>query len=387
MLSWVGHSTRGQPLKIFLSYPSEHELTAWKVYNLLKKSGDEIWFDKVSLVGGTDWDRERDEGQREADLAIHLLSEAIRMRAGVVNVELRQTLRLAEHQPFGSLYVIPIRLEPIVVPVELIRFQYIDLFVDGWQDRLSDGVEQRRAQLSGRLPEPCRLTIAEKIPLHELHKIEFEDITAHYECNGEYLRYDRDGLYWTYVNSAIASHALASCFTARSDFIFVLGGDDEQREGRKHIWSINVEELFKFEDMISIRFYTYIGYARAAHPIHYVTTLNFIGEKAGSLKIEQLLASETSADKILTYCERVIIAECGDLFGSDSLFDAYKHDKENIWKLIGQFNFDKRGLIFNFSPYDVLPFVFGIHDVLVPWRFLDELFHEDYRDVFEKLNK
>jgi hypothetical protein len=374
-------------LKIFLSYPSEHELTAWKVYNLLKEKGDEIWFDKVSLVGGTDWDWERDKGQREADLAIHLLSEAIKMRAGVVNVELRQTLRLAEHQPFGSLYVIPIRLEPIVVPVQLIRFQYVDLFVDGWQDRLSEGVERRRGQLSGRLPEPCSPTIAEKRPLQGSHKIEFEDITALYECHGEYLRYDRDGLYWTYINNAIASHALASYFTTRSDFILVLGGDDEEREGRKHIWSINVEELFKFEDMLSIRFYTYIGYARAAHPSHYVTTLNFIGERAGSLKIEQLLASETSADKILTYCERVLIAEFDDEVWNDSLFDQYRYDdKENIWKLLSQFNFDKRGLIFNFSPYDVLPFVFGIHDVLVPWRFLDGLFHEDYRDVFEKLN-
>lgn len=187
-------------MKIFLGYPSEHESTAWEVYGFLKSAGDDVWFDKVSLIAGTDWDKEREKGQREADLVVHLCSEAILKRAGVVNREINQTLRLVEDQPLGSLYVIPIRLEPIKMPVELTRFQYFD-FGDGWQERLSEGAEKRRAQLSGEVPEtPKPPQITEEKPLPGLQKGEFEDITDAYECRGEYLRYDEEGLYWTFVN-------------------------------------------------------------------------------------------------------------------------------------------------------------------------------------------
>jgi hypothetical protein len=139
-------------LKIFLGYPSEHGKAAEEIYRFLVSRGDEVWFDKKSLVAGTDWDKEREKGQHDAELVVHLCSSAILKRVGVVNREIRQTLRLVEDQPLGALYVIPIRLEPIKLPVELTRFQYIE-FDDEWKERLSEGVEKRRAQLSGGGPQ------------------------------------------------------------------------------------------------------------------------------------------------------------------------------------------------------------------------------------------
>lgn len=373
-------------MKIFLGYPSEYESTAWEVYDFLKSKGDDVWFDKVSLIVGTDWDQEREKGQHEADLVVHMCSEAILKRAGVVNREIRKTLRLVEDQPLGSLYVIPIRLEPIKMPVELTRFQYFD-FGDGWQDRLSEGIEKRRTQLSGEMLQSPKSTVSEEKPLPGLQKIEFEDLTDDYECRGEYLRYDEEGLYWTFVNAALAAESLHGFYGIRKDFKADV--DDEKpswREELKHEWSINAEEIFRSGDIVSIRFYTYIGFAGAAHPNHYITTMNFLGEEAGSLSIGDLLAHSTeNAHKILSFCEKVILAEFEGEIEKDTLFEGYKETEEDLWKLLGQFNFDRQGMTFNFSPYDVLPYVFGSHEVHVPWRFLEPMISDGYKTIVERL--
>ncbi len=73
--------------------------------------------------------------------------------------------------------------------------------------------------------------------------------------------------------------------------------------------------------------------------------------------------------------------------GEGSFFENYKDNEENVWKMLTQFGFDRQGLTFNFSPYDVLPYVLGSHEVQVPWRFLDDMISDAYKDVVEKLTR
>jgi hypothetical protein len=371
----------GNWLKIFLGYPSEHEKAAWEVYEFLAAQGDEVWFDKKSLVAGIDWDKERERGQREAELIIHLCSDAILRRAGVVNREIRQTLRLVEDQPIGALYVIPIRLDAMKLPVELTRFQYID-FDSNWKERLAEGVAKRRTQLVGNvLSAPTQQPFVEEKTTKGLQKIELEDVTDGYECRGEYLRFNEEDLYWTAVNSSIASHVLGGYFGVRGDFARWVG---RPLDARKHEWSVKTEEFFRSGEMLSIRFYHYIGFAGAAHPNHYIRTLNFFGRDAGSLEIERLLGhSSDQARKVISYCENVIVAGFEGEVDKSSFFAGYKEDERQLWALLGQFGFDRNGLIFNFSPYAVLPYAFGAHEVHVPWRLLN--IPDEYRDLVEKL--
>ena len=376
-------------MKIFLGYPSEHLEIASKVYEYLLSCGDEVWFDKKSLIPGTDWDRERDLGQREAELVIHLCSKSMLSRPGVVNREIRRTLQLVEDQPLGALYVIPIRLEPIKLPVELTRFQYFD-FGEDWKERLREGVEKRRTQLSGEAIQTQKPDVISKSFLGA-QKIEFEDITKTYECRGEYLRYGEDGRYWTYVNGAISTAALEGFFGARRDFKYLYPeeNDARQEDDQKDEWSLNMEEFFRKNDMLSIRCYSYIGFAHAAHPNHYITTLNFFGEESGSLTnspiVRILIGSRTESDLILrkNHCCGVRRRNCQN---TPSL-TVTKIVMDNLWKLLAQFGFDQKGLTFNFSPYDVLPYVFGSHEVLVPWHFLEGSITEDYKPIIDKLSK
>lgn len=109
-------------MKIFLGYPSERAEIAREIYEFLKTHDNDVWYDKASLVGGDDWDRERLAAQKDADLVVHLISVEVLTRSGVVNREIKQTLKFAEDQPFGTTYVVPIRLDDLRMPDELLRF-------------------------------------------------------------------------------------------------------------------------------------------------------------------------------------------------------------------------------------------------------------------------
>jgi hypothetical protein len=374
-------------LKIFLGYPSEHVEKAWEVYHFLHAKGHDVWFDKKSLVGGVEWDKERERGQQEAELVVHLCSAAILNRTGVVNREIRQSLRLVEDQPLGALYVIPIRLEKMNLPVELLRFQFFD-FDESWKERLSDAVEKRKAQLCAGIPESSIHSVTKGQGVRGLPRIEFEELTSSYECRGDYYRYEYEGLYWTYVNGAIASHVLDSFYEHRREFHEAYTDDnvDAAPNRRKSEWSVCTEEFFRSDDLLSLRFYSYIGYAQAAHPHHHITTLNFFGENTGTLSIEKLLGYSTeSALKIIRFCEKVISAQLDSDYEQEAFFDYFKSNNDSLWALLGQYSFDKRGLTFNFSPYDVLPYAFGSHEVLVSWSFLEGLVSDSYNDIFNRV--
>lgn len=367
-------------MKIFLGYPSEHPEVAQQVLGFVTSLGHEVWFDKKSIVAGTEWDRERQEGQQQAQLVIHIYSEEISKRPGVVHREIKQSLRLVDDQPLGSLYIVTIRLDRVRLPVELTRFHYVD-FVDGWKGRLAEALAKRQAQLVGSVVTGTKQSVTEEKAASGSRKIEFEELTPAYECRGEYLQYTDEGAYWTYVNGAIASHALGDYFRMLNQLKRLYGPPTDDR---KHEWSITIEEFFRSGDLLSIRFYSYVGIASAAHPNHYIRTINFFGRDAGSMRIEELLGqSREQAMKIINYCEGVVAATLRDEVGEVSFFDECKTNEEDTWRALQHYGFDKKGLTFNFSPYAVLPYALGSHEVLVPWRLIS--IPDQYQDIVKKL--
>ena len=53
-----------RPIKVFLSYPNERVDQAYKIHACIQSLGISGWFDKETLIGGQDWDRERGKAQR-----------------------------------------------------------------------------------------------------------------------------------------------------------------------------------------------------------------------------------------------------------------------------------------------------------------------------------
>lgn len=73
---------------------------------------------------------------RNSRFVLACLSKASITKAGYVQKELRKALDVAEEQPEGAAYLIPVRLEDCEIPERLRRWQWVDLFKDGGYERL-----------------------------------------------------------------------------------------------------------------------------------------------------------------------------------------------------------------------------------------------------------
>lgn len=369
-------------MKIFLGYASEHLSTAKEFVDFLRSLGHEVWFDKDALIPGVEWDRERAGGQSEADLIVHLCSREILTRRGVVNREIRETLRLSEDQPFGALFAIFVRLEDFRLPVELTRFQYVNYFEADWQNHIERAITRRQGELRDGVPAIPKREVLSHRYYSKSNRLEFSDATKFYECVGNYFVYDGEGLYWTFVNSKVAAHVLGEFTSIRRDFTeyMEMDRDKEWSPESRYYWEMSTEEFSVEGDILSLRFYTY-HYAGGAHPNHHITTLNFLGQQFGQPTIDELLnRDEGNARKILTYCEKVVLASLGDE-APDGFFDGVADEVDALWRLLAQFNLDRRGITFNFSPYDVLAYAYGSHEALVPWTIIEEMLSPIYKDL------
>lgn len=369
----IRESTGVGTMKIFLGYASEHLAVAKDVYAFLKEAGHEVWFDKDSLIPGVEWDRERSGGQDSAELIVHLVSKEIVERKGVVNREIKQTLRLVEDQPLGALFVVVIRVEDFRLPVELTRFQYVDYFSDDWRDGLNESLERRAGQLrrSGETPAtvPRREQLSSQPAATGPTLYQVSDATDRYECRGEYLAYPGAGLYWSMVNSHIQSTALADFIASRGQMRRLSLDDVPSRfeEGvPPYTWETHCEEFFARGEVVSIRFYSY-SYMGGAHGNSHITSLTFLGEQFGLVDVRDLFGQDPGkAKNAWAYCKKVIAAQFGDDDAPD--FDAYVgDDDESVWYALRQYNVDARGITFNFSPYSILPYAYGTIEVHVPW--------------------
>lgn len=90
---------------------------------------------------------------------------------------------------------------------------------------------------------------------------------------------------------------------------------------------------------------------------------------------------------MIEYCEQVIALNLELSSDHGPFFQNYKTDVGILWSLISQFGFDRRGMYFNFSPYDVLPYVIGEHEVLIPWATCMKWISEEYHGLVADISK
>ena len=129
-------STEQRPLKVFLSYASQDEPAARKLYDALKREGwIDPWLDKVSILAGQDREVEIPQAVRESDTVVICLSRHFK-QAGTQQREMRIALDANMEQPEGEIFIIPARLEECDVPQSLKRYQSVDLFTDTGYEKL-----------------------------------------------------------------------------------------------------------------------------------------------------------------------------------------------------------------------------------------------------------
>ena len=155
---WLRHEPgvleKSRPLRIFLCHSSEDKPAVRELGFQLRSDGMDAWFDEDKLLPGQDWKHEISRSLRTSDAVLICLSHASVTKAGYVQKELKEALDLADEQPEGMIFLIPVRLEICAVPERLDRWQWVDYFEPDGYVKLKGALKLRADQLGGNVAAP-----------------------------------------------------------------------------------------------------------------------------------------------------------------------------------------------------------------------------------------
>lgn len=115
-------------LRVFLCHTVEDKAAVRDLYYKLRSDGFEPWLDEENLLPGQEWQHEIPKVIRDSDVVIICLSNNSIIKKGFVQKEINFALDVADEQPEGSIYLIPLRLEKCEIPQRLKKWQWVDLF-------------------------------------------------------------------------------------------------------------------------------------------------------------------------------------------------------------------------------------------------------------------
>lgn len=130
-------------LGAFLCHASDDKQKARDLYKRLLKDKFSPWLDEKNILPGQDWNHEIEKAVRESDVVLVLVSRNSINKAGYVQKEIRQAIDVAEEQPEGAIFIIPVRLEDCPVPERLRHLQWVNFFENDGYDRLVRALKKR----------------------------------------------------------------------------------------------------------------------------------------------------------------------------------------------------------------------------------------------------
>jgi hypothetical protein len=121
---------------IFLCHASEDKPAIRQLYRRLCADGFIPWLDEEDLLPGQDWQEEIPRAVRRSDIILVCLSSKSITKRGYVQKEIKYALDVADEQPFGTTFLVPVKLEECEIPDRLRRWQWLNLFESGAYERL-----------------------------------------------------------------------------------------------------------------------------------------------------------------------------------------------------------------------------------------------------------
>ena len=148
----TAHQSDRRPAPVFLCHSSGDKERVRELYRQLVDDGVDCWLDEEDLLPGQDWAREIGRAIRSSDFVLACLSEHSITTRGFLQNELRRALEVADEQPDGSIFLIPLRLEQCEIPDRLRHLQYVDLFVPDGYVRLLKTLRREAPPSHGSTP-------------------------------------------------------------------------------------------------------------------------------------------------------------------------------------------------------------------------------------------
>src|ERR1039457_4954814 len=134
-------------LTIFLCHDSGDKAAVRRLYQNLLRDGFQPWLDEESLLPGQDWDSEIRKAVRGSHVVVVCLSRRSLTRSGYIQKEIKFALDLAEQQPEGRIFIVPVRLEECEVPERFRKWQWVNIFDAGGYEKLVRALRLRAGTL------------------------------------------------------------------------------------------------------------------------------------------------------------------------------------------------------------------------------------------------
>jgi outer membrane protein assembly factor BamD (BamD/ComL family) len=168
-----------RPLKVFLCHASGDKPAVRDLYKRLLVEGVDAWLDQEKLLPGQDWRVEIPRAVKESDVVVICLSNKSITKEGYVQKEIKFALDSAEEKPEDTIFLIPARLEDCVVPEQLGRWQWVDLFEENGFVRLLRSLKLRAYRVGATI-EPAGYESEDQETEHRLDQLYTEGLAAFY---------------------------------------------------------------------------------------------------------------------------------------------------------------------------------------------------------------
>jgi hypothetical protein len=134
-------------LRVFLCHASDDKPRVRELYGQLRQAGFDPWLDEEDLILGQSWEDEIMKAVRKSDAVVVFLSVQSTTKAGFVQRELRYALDVAEQQPEGAIFLIPVKLEECEIPERLRKYHCGALYEPNGYNRLLRALHTRAEKL------------------------------------------------------------------------------------------------------------------------------------------------------------------------------------------------------------------------------------------------
>lgn len=131
-----------EAIEIFISYAREDYPRVLPIYEILTREGFKPWLDAKDLFPGQNWELAIQQAIERATFFLACMSEKSVNKIGVVQKELKLALDMFDRRPEGSVYIIPVRLEPCGVPSRFRGLHWCDVFEESGIENLVNGIER-----------------------------------------------------------------------------------------------------------------------------------------------------------------------------------------------------------------------------------------------------
>jgi hypothetical protein len=134
-------------LRAFLCHSFGDKQVVRELYHHLRTDEIDPWLDEEKILPGQDWDQEIKKAVAKSDVVIVCLSERAINKRGYVQKEIKFALDVADKQPEGTIFLIPVKLEECNVPVRLQHLHWVNLFESRGYQRLLQALMESAQKL------------------------------------------------------------------------------------------------------------------------------------------------------------------------------------------------------------------------------------------------